>query len=319
MNDLQRLAAKLLCCGFQPDRRADFDSLLDLGLAGAILFSRNATTFAEVTELTKDLRQRNASLYIGVDQEGGRVQRFTDGFSVVPPMRECGTPGKAAEAGMTLGLELRQAGINLNFAPVADVDSNPANPVIGDRSFGDDPHVVAECVIAHAAAMQSAGVAACMKHFPGHGDTSQDSHHDLPRLPHDLERLNAVELVPFAKAADVVASCMTAHVIFEPLDDKPATMSSKVLDLLRNQLGFRGVLFTDDLEMDAVADHYELRQIIRDGLAASVDVFLVCHDPAKQRAALEELVAAVVDGVVDQSRLEQSAARVEAMATRFAF
>jgi len=315
---LRRLAARLMCCGFLPEQRDAFDELLDLGLGGAILFTRNAGHADDVKALCDDLHD-HGQIYTCVDHEGGSVQRFRDGFTVLPAMRDCATPDRAADAGRTAGRELRAAGIDLNFAPVADVDSNPADPMVGDRSFSADPRIVALCAVAFTRAMQGEGVAACMKHFPGHGDTSQDSHVDLPRLRHDLARLEAVELPPFAACARKgnVAACMSAHVIFEPLDDKPATMSPPTLGLLRTKLGFGGVIFSDCLEMDAIREHYSYRAAVRHGLAAGLDVFLVCHTPQRQHAVLDELVAAVVDGVVPQSRLEESARRIGAMRERF--
>src|SRR5690606_31170698 len=160
------------------------------------------------------------------------------------------------EVGRLLGRELRAVGVDVNYAPILDVDTNPKNPIIGNRSFSRDPELVARLGVALGRGMEAAGVASCGKHFPGHGDTEQDSHQELPRLSHSIERLRNVELVPFRAWAEAqLAAVMTAHVIFEPLDPKyPATMSKRVLDgILRQELNYEGLIITDDIEMKAIA------------------------------------------------------------------
>ncbi|HET8732938.1 MAG TPA: beta-N-acetylhexosaminidase, partial [Anaeromyxobacteraceae bacterium] len=233
--------AGLLCVGF--DGTTPSPEVLELvrrGVGGVILFARNVESAEQVAELTASLkRAAGRPLLVSVDQEGGRVARLRarHGFTELPPMRalgETGDEGLAFEVGALLGSELRAVGIDQDYAPVVDVDTNPANPVIGDRSLSRDPERVGRLGAALARGLQSAGVAACAKHFPGHGDTSQDSHVALPRLAHSLERLEAVELPPFrALARAGVASVMTAHVVFEALDPKrPATLSPSVMRLL---------------------------------------------------------------------------------------
>jgi len=211
-------------------------------------------------------------------------------------------------------------GFDVDFAPVLDVDTNPANPVIGDRSFHRDPAEVARLGVALAKGLEAGGVASCAKHFPGHGDTAKDSHLDLPSLPHDLERLRRVELLPFAAYAKAgLASVMTAHVIFDALDaGVPATMSRKVMEgLLRQELGFGGVVISDDLEMKAISEHFSIERAVVEGTVAGVDCFLVCHRADVQRAAIESLVKAVEQGVVTRARLDEARARVAALTRRF--
>jgi len=254
-------------------------------IGGVILFARNIADPKQVRRLVADLRARapeDAPLTIAIDQEGGCVQRLREPWTQWPPMRRFGEVGETAwtaDLARALAAELVECGIGLDFAPVVDVDSNPANPVIGDRSFSRDAGVVATHASTFIAAMQASGVACCAKHFPGHGDTHTDSHLALPKLPHDLDRLFEVELPPFeaAIAADV-ASIMTAHIVFEAIDrHRPATFSPDVIALLRERLGFRGLLFSDDLEMKAVADHWQPRHMVDAALGAGIDALLVCR------------------------------------------
>lgn len=300
-------------------------ALIDEGLFGAILFKRNITSAAQTAELCAELKSRAGRPFaLAVDQEGGRVARLRGApFIGLPPMRTLGLTGDEAlarRAGALLAYEVRSVGFDWDFAPVLDVDTNPQNPVIGDRAFHSSAAMVAKLGVALAEGMESMGVASCAKHFPGHGDTSQDSHHHLPRLPHAMERLSTVELLPFrAYAEKHLASVMTAHVIFEAIDKTvPATMSAAVLQkLLRQELGFNGVLVSDDLEMKAIADHFAIEKAVVAGAKAGVDLFLVCHHPQVQRQALNALVAAVESGEISRAQVEAANARLEVLEKRF--
>jgi beta-N-acetylhexosaminidase len=324
--ELFRQCARLFVVGFpgtSPD--GPLEQLLDDGVAGVILFKRNVESAAQLAALVRALKTRaGRPVLASVDQEGGRVARLRGApFTALPPMREFGRRADAALAtrvGRLLAYEVRSLGFDVDFAPVLDVDTNPANPVIGDRSFSRDPHEVARLGVALAQGLEAGGVASCGKHFPGHGDTAKDSHLDLPSLPHSLERLREVELVPFAAAARAgLASLMTAHVIFDALDPGvPATMSAKVLDqLLRRELGYEGVVVSDDLEMKAIADHFSIDRAAVEGLRAGVDLFLVCHHADVQRGAIEAVVRAVESGHVTRERLAQALARVDRLTQRF--
>jgi beta-N-acetylhexosaminidase len=290
---------QLLFCGFDgttvPD---DLAALVSAGrIGGVILFSRNIEGPEQVRALTTRLHQlapEEAPLMIAIDQEGGRVQRLRSPWTEWPPMRVVGDRDDTSlteEIARALARELSDLGIHLDFAPCVDVDTNPANPVIGDRSFGRTPERVAKHAAHFITAMQEAGVAACAKHFPGHGDTSTDSHFELPRLDHDLERLRAVELPPFRAAIEAgVASIMTAHVLFPAIDrDRPATIAPDVMSLLRNELGYEGVVFSDDLEMKAVADRYGARELVEGCFAAGVDALLVCRSAQLRDDALAKI------------------------------
>jgi beta-N-acetylhexosaminidase len=310
--------------GTTPD--VDVRGLIDDGIFGAILFKRNVDSPAQTAELIRALKSHAGRPFVlSVDQEGGRVARLRGApFTTLPSMRDIGRsrdPTLAARVGQLLAYEVRAIGFDWDFAPVLDVDTNPKNPVIGDRALHQDPSEVARLGVALAQGMESGGVASCGKHFPGHGDTAQDSHLALPRLPHDLKRLREVELVPFAAFAKArLSSLMTAHVIFEALEPgKPATMSKSVLaGLLRQELGFEGVLVSDDLEMKAIADHYSVEQAVIDGVNAGVDLFLVCHNAKVQRNAIAALVKAVEDGRVAKDRIAEALGRLEALSRRFA-
>jgi beta-N-acetylhexosaminidase len=321
MNEsLTAAAASLLIIGF-PGTTSDeaLRSLLRRGAGGVILFRRNIEDPVQVAALIDKLqasRREAAPLLVSVDQEGGRVARLKAPVTEFPDLALLGSTGDeylAERFGEVLARELVHLGFNLDYAPVMDVDSNPANPVIGPRSLSRDPHEVARMGVAILRAMQRNGLLACAKHFPGHGDTSSDSHLELPELPHDLERLRRLELVPFRAAIDAgVATLMTAHVLFRALDPSvPATLSPMVIDgLLRRELGYQGVVFSDDLEMKAVLDHFGIAESVCRGLAAGVDGFLICHEASRQEEALEALVHAAESSSTLRDRLLESAARL---------
>jgi beta-N-acetylhexosaminidase len=327
VDTLWRRCAGLFMVGFDgTEAPPEALRLVDDGVFGAILFKRNVASPPQVAALIRQLKSHAGRPFVlAVDQEGGRVARLRGApFTALPPMRQLGQTGDeqlARRAGRLLAYELRAVGFDWDFAPVLDVDTNPNNPVIADRSFGADPALVSRFGVALGHGLEEGGVAACGKHFPGHGDTSTDSHLELPRLPHDLKRLRSVELAPFAAFGRAgLASLMTAHVVFEALEPQvPATMSRRVLvELLRQELEFTGVLVSDDLEMKAIAKHYSVERAVVDGVNASVDLFLVCHHEDVQRRAIGALADAVRDGRVSEQRLDEALGRLAALARRFA-
>ena len=223
--------------------------------------------------------------------------------------------GRGADP-LALGAELAALGIGWDFAPVLDVHTNPANPVIGNRAFGTTPEAAARHALAFWRGLRAAGLVGCGKHFPGHGDTRTDSHLELPIVEHDVARLRAVELAPFAAAAAAgIDSIMTAHVLYPALDPgRPATLSRRILtDLLRGELGFRGVIVSDDLGMKAVADRYPIEELAVESVAAGADVLLIREPPERQRRAFEALVRAAESNATLRARVMESAARVAAM------
>jgi beta-N-acetylhexosaminidase len=325
-NDLEAAAARLLTVGF-PGKNlgSELERLLERGVGGIILFSRNVGSAREVFELVRAAKRRAARpLLVTIDQEGGAVARLRDGFTRVPSMRALGAtrdPVLAHAVGGVMGRELAAVGVDLDFAPVLDVDTNPQNPVIGARSFGSDPENVALLGEALARGLMDAGVAACGKHFPGHGDTHQDSHHELPRLAHDRERLRTVELVPFGAAVRAgFPAMMTAHVVMEAFDaEVPATMSRAVIGgMLREAMSFGGVVFTDDVDMRAIAGHFAVEEVARACLVAGVDAFLCCQSVDVAHRMIDAIVHAVRSGAVPESRLVEAGERVQKLAARWA-
>ena len=299
-----RQPGQLLFAGFEGAQvPEDLGALIASGrVGGVVLFARNVESPAQLRTLVDDLHARaplEAALTVAIDQEGGRVQRCRAPWTEWPPMRRLGEHGALADTravARALARELADLRIDLDFAPCVDVDGGPAEAVIGDRSFAPAPQEVARHAAAFVEAMQREGVAACAKHFPGHGDTQMDSHHELPRLDRDLARLRAVELVPFTAAARAgVASVMTAHILLPQIDPElPCTLSPEAIRLLRGEIGYDGLVFSDDLEMKAVADHYTPEDAVHRALAAGVDSLLVCR-----RADLRDAVLGALESLPD--------------------
>lgn len=297
----------------------------DYALGGVVLFARNVESPGQVAELAHDLQQLsgNRPLWIAVDQEGGRVARLKRPFTEWPPMGVLGRSGQvdlAARFARAMGAELSAVGISIDLAPVVDVHTNLSNPVIGDRALAADPEVVARLGAAIINGLQEAGLAACAKHFPGHGDTSLDSHLALPVLDHGPARLRDVELVPFRAAiASGVESILTAHLLVPSLDQTlPASLSPAIVTgLLRDQLGYGGLVLTDDLEMKAVRGERSSAEAAVASLVAGCDAALLCHpDPDAQVAAIEAIIRAVESGELAWGRLDCTAARHRAAQAR---
>ncbi len=314
---LDVLAGQAVIAGFEGrEAPAELTERVARGhVGGIVLFARNVGTVHEVADLNATLASsapRDLPLLLAVDQEGGRVARLKAPVLALPPMRVLGDIDDTSltdRAARALGAELRALGFNMDFAPVVDVDTNPANPVIGDRAFGRDPRAVMRHAVAFLEGLQGVGVLACAKHFPGHGDTELDSHLALPRVRHDMRRLRAVELPPFFAAAGAgVASVMTAHVVYDALDpDVPATLSSAIVTgLLRDEMGFDGIVFSDDLEMKAIADSTGVGEAAVRAVGAGCDAVLVCRKAELQEEAREALVRAARDDAGFQDRLRRA-------------
>ncbi len=326
MNSLEALAAQMIGIGLMgPHPTPEARALIRRGVRNVILFSRNVESPAQLADLTFQLKAAAVTpLMMSVDQEGGRVLRMREPFTLVPSMRQVGQAGDEAlayDAGRVLARELRAVNFDMNLAPVLDVDTNPSNPVISSRSFGGSTERVTALGVALLRGLQENGIAACAKHFPGHGDSSTDSHHELPTLPrHDLARLEAVELPPFQAAIRAgVASVMTAHVIYSPIDPKfPGTMSDAILNgILRRRLGFDGLVMSDDMQMKAIADHFGFDDAIVGGAKAGVDLFWICHSVELQNRAIDVLVKAVETGALPRERLAEASRRYDAVAQRY--
>ncbi|HEX5564888.1 MAG TPA: beta-N-acetylhexosaminidase [Sporosarcina sp.] len=330
---LQKKVGRLLIAGFKGITMSEEIKHLihTYHIGGIILFGRNIGTPEEILALTNSLQAEakkagyETPLLICIDQENGVVRRLGEGTTIIPGAMLLGAtqdPANARKAGLMTGKELKALGINWNLAPVVDVNNNPKNPVIGVRSFGENPAAVAEMAMNSMLGMQEAGVMTTLKHFPGHGDTSVDSHLDLPVIDHNLDRLHAVELVPFkecmAAGADAV---MSAHVYFPALEKEenvPATLSHSVITgLLREELGFDGVITTDCMEMDAIAKRIGTVEGCVQAVEAGVDFVMVSHLHDLQEQAVIRLAEAVETGRISERRIEESIERIEKLARKY--
>lgn len=316
--------SSLFVWGFEgTEVSSDFKKLLKQHHpAGVILFKRNLEFPEQIKELTRSLRaERVSPLLIGIDEEGGRVGRLPDPFLHFPPAATLGKihetkQGKkiVTELGAIMARQLLSLGINADFAPVLDVNSNPKNPIIGDRAFSSDPKVVAAAALAFEQGMRAEGLVTCGKHFPGHGDTRTDSHLTLPRVNRDRRLLNKIELAPFRAAIErKIPMLMTAHVVYKTLDPKnPATLSSKILtDLLRKKLKFKGVVISDDLQMKAVAQKYSEVESSILSLEAGVDLLLICRGGEEGGVIVEAVTREVSKSPALQARVNESLRRVQ--------
>jgi beta-N-acetylhexosaminidase len=298
-------------------------------VGGVILFARNVDSPEQVAELVRELQSlareagHDLPLLVAVDQEGGRVARLREPWTVWPSLRALGrlaSEEHARRVGQALAAELGPCGIRLDFAPVVDVDTNPRNPVIGDRSFGSDPELVGRLGAAMVLGLQEGGVAGCAKHFPGHGDTGVDSHHELPLLSHPEERLQEVELVPFRKAVEAgVAAVMTAHILLPELDEKlPATLSPRIVDaLLRRKLKHEGVVVSDDLEMKAIAGRWKSGEAAVLAARAGCDLLCISKSPDAQVETIEALVRARESDEITGPAMDGAVGRVRRLKERF--
>ncbi|MFE5261986.1 glycoside hydrolase family 3 protein [Streptomyces coelicoflavus] len=323
--ELRRLALSVLQPGFVGTEAPDW-ILRDIGdgLASVVLFSRNIVSTEQVARLTGRLRAENPDLIVAIDEEAGDVTRIESATgSSRPGNFALGTVDDAelTEAvAADLGRQLRTAGVSLDYAPSADVNSNPDNPIIGVRSFGSDPGVVSRHTAAWIRGLQTSGVAACAKHFPGHGDVAVDSHHDLPSYPAGRDEIAAQALPPFrAAVAAGVRAVMSGHLLVPAYDpDLPATLSRAILQgLLREELGFDGLIVSDAIEMGAVTRRHGIDGATVKAVAAGVDAVCVGGESAEEATVAllaKALTAAVTGGELPEERLAEAAGRVREFA-----
>lgn len=295
----------------------------DFGVGGVVLFARNVDRPEQLAELVRELQwsardaDHSLPLLVGVDQEGGRVARLKQPWTAWPPLRALGRLGSQEHArgmGEAIAQELKACGIRCDFAPVVDVDTNPANPVIGDRSFGDDPERVGQLGAAMIRGLQGSGVIACAKHFPGHGDTQVDSHLGLPSVEHSRARLQDVELRPFRMAIDAqVATIMTGHLLVRELDEeRPATLSPRVIgELLRRDLKYDGVVVSDAMEMKAVAQRWRPSESAVLAAKAGCDLLCFCEGHDAQVEAIEGVVRALESQEISTTEMDDACDRVK--------
>ncbi len=330
MEDLRDLVGQRFVVDFSgTELTPELERLVRVGrVGGVILFPKNVVSPEQVRRLVRDL-QRVATeasvppLWITADQEGGWVNTFCS-VPLCPSAMALGASGReedAYAAGYLTGSVLRWLGVNTNHAPVLDVNTNPSNPVIGPRSFGEDPELVARLGCAYLGGLRSSGILGTVKHFPGHGDTEMDSHLDLPVVHASREVLHHRELLPFRAAFEAGAEAlMTAHVLYPALDPElPATLSRRILrDLLRGELGFEGVVFTDALGMGAIQRRWSRAEAVVLSLRAGADVILNLGSPEVQWAGIEAAWRAAASGDLSRAELEESARRLERLKRTYA-
>lgn len=290
-----------------------------LHVGGIIFYKNNFENPTQTVELVNQIKAENSSntpLFLGVDQEGGRVIRLPGALTNFPPNKQIGevnNPEFSYKIGRLLGYELKEFGLNLDFAPVLDINSNPNNPVIGDRSFGNNLEIVSKLGIETMKGIQSQKVIPTIKHFPGHGDTSVDSHLELPIVNKTLKELMKLELIPFKRAMDEGAEVvMVAHMLIPKLDkNNPASMSKVVMtDVLRKQLGFSGVIITDDMTMGAIVEHFDIGKAAVESVKAGSDIILVGHGYDNVDKIQSALKSAIEKGEISQQRINESVERI---------
>ncbi len=299
-------------------------------LGGFFVFGPNLGDRQQLSEMIAEMQAAapGLPLFVAMDMEGGRVQLWREPHWRDLPMAQVlgarltasGDASELLELGWQVGVELRSLGVNVDFAPVLDVHTHAANPIIGDRSYGSDPSLVARAALHFARGLQDAGVLATGKHFPGHGDTAKDSHVDLPVVDQPRQRLQWVELAPFRAAIEGgLQAFMSAHVVYPALDPlQPATVSPAICtDLLRDRLGFDGVLFTDDMAMKGVRQGDDLLAASIRAVQAGCDVVLSAFEYAEHGALLEGLEAAVANGTIPEQRVRESLTRIERVKRRW--
>ncbi|MFS8501030.1 MAG: beta-N-acetylhexosaminidase [Caldicoprobacter sp.] len=321
---LEQKIGQMLMVGFHSTFYDDHIEQLirEYKIGNVILFSRNIEDINQTRELCAQIQSQaikytGIPAFISIDQEGGMVVRFHKDVTYLPGNMAVGAtydPANARKVATIAAKELKALGINMNFAPVLDVNNNPLNPIIGVRSYGEDPKKVADFGVSYIKGLQGNGVIATAKHFPGHGDTAVDSHVDLPLVPHDKERLQRVELYTFRKAVESgVDAVMTAHILFPALEDDrlPATLSYNILTkVLREKLGFNGVIVTDCMEMSAIAKYFGTAAAVVQAIKAGADLVLISHTKETQIGAFNKIKKAVLRGEISIDRIDESVNRI---------
>jgi len=321
--DLKKQVGQLFLVGFDGlTVPSEFDQAIkEFNMGGTLYFKRNVESPVQLAMLSNQLqfecRSKDSSpLLIAIDHEGGKVDRLSPPFTHFPEMAlvgEMNSPKLAFHVGLAMGKELEAFGVNVDFAPVADVLTNPDNPIMAGRAFSSDPEICAKMGSGVCRGLQKSGVAAVAKHFPGHGDTSEDSHLTLPSVERTLEESEKIEFLPFRRLIrSRVEGVMTAHIVNRKLDpDFPATLSPKIInDILRAQLRFQKVVFSDDMEMKAISDNYGAEESAVLALQAGCDMLIYRGDSGFPVAAYEAIIKAVENRKLSKERIEISAQRI---------
>lgn len=317
----EKIGQMVISCldGYIADSNA-INMIVQYHIGGFIVLGENVKDTNQLLSLLNSLKEANAKskfpLFLSVDEEGGRVSRMPREFVKFPASMTIGKKNDSKlsfNIGSAIAAEISSLGFNVDFAPVLDINSNPKNPVIGDRSFGTNPEIVSKLGIETMKGIQSRKVISVVKHFPGHGDTSVDSHIGLPKVDNSLSRLKSFELKPFQEAikngVDVV---MAAHILLPQIDPEyPSSMSKTIItDLLRKDMGFSGVVITDDLTMGAIAKNYDIGDAAVKSVNAGCNIALVCHDNKNVLKVINSLKKAVQDGVISEDTIDDSVYRI---------
>ncbi len=296
--------------------------IVENNISGVVLFARNVGEPRQIYDLCNEIQELRhqmadqAPLFIGIDMEGGRVHRLQPPFTQWPALKTVGdldAPTVAFKFTLQMGSELMAVGINLNFAPCVDIFNNPENTIIGDRAVSSNHMTVEKMTSALVRGYLKSGIFSCAKHFPGHGYTVIDSHEELPIEPHDLQRLNDVELLPFKKAfRNKVDMVMTGHISFPKIDSRwPVTLSEVFLkNMIKKEMKYRGLIITDDLDMKAMAIHYDKAEIPVRSFEAGADLILYCNEPESPPMAIAAVVKAIESGRLNKADIELAHAKV---------
>ncbi len=328
--DLLKKAGKMFVCGFPGtgiDEHARFCSE-ELMAGNWILFIRNVSSPSQLQDLNSELHRKTMESggfapFITVDQEGGIVSRLHGDMNLYPGAMASAAAGPAhpARTARIMASHLKALGFNMNLAPVADINSNPMNPIVGPRSYGDNPGQVSETILEVSKESINEGIIPVLKHFPGHGDTSTDSHLELPGLPYSFDKLEQRELIPFVRGIDAgLPAIMVAHMNIPALDSTgtPSSLSKKIITgLLRNSLGFEGLVLTDCLEMKGIRSHYRISEAVRLSVSAGADMLFISHTAEEQEEGIKTLYDDLVSGRVKESRVDSSIARMEEYRKRY--
>ncbi len=282
-------------------------------------FRENIKNPEQTVEFLNKLKEINKNkpipLFLSIDEEGGRVSRLPSEFPKMPGAKVLGDINNqdlSFQYGKILAMRIKSLGFNMDFAPVMDINSNPENPVIGDRAFGNTIDIVVNNSLETMKGINSENIISVIKHFPGHGDTNMDSHIDIPIIDKDLKEINDLELIPFKEAIENgVDSIMIGHILFPALDNKPATLSTKIInDLLRKELDFNGVVISDDLNMGAIVRNYTMEEAVIEFLNAGGDIALICHGGEEEYKIFDIIKREVENENISEEEIDQKVYRI---------
>ena len=323
---LEEKVGQLLIVGFEGIELNDItrEYIEELGVGGLIFFTRNIESKEQVTTLVQDINDiSDIPLFLAIDEEGGKVSRLPREFIKLPDSIDIGNTKDydlAFEYGKLLANRVKSLGLNLNFAPVMDIHSNPNNPVIGKRAFGTRPEIVSEMGIQLANGIRSVNIIPSIKHFPGHGDTSTDSHMELPIIDKTIDELREFELIPFNKAIkEDIEMIMSAHILIPSIDEEyPATLSKKLLaDILRDEMGYRGIIISDDMTMSAIIDNYSLEEASIDFLQAGGDIILICHGVENPSLVFDKIMENIESKELTVEEIDEKVYRILELKNRY--